>query len=280
MNKLNFLFCITIAGLLSNFSCYCQEQSRYKATYQFDFLRDTLVMEYFRREVYVLQIGDKITKGFTTQSYYVDSLGKLASNLPSRQLFTASVQESIEAMRRTGDVSHIRNNPFNVGGFSANIYKDYKKKEIRVKDNISIHNFIYTDELKPQDWDMLSETATILGYHCQKAQCHYRGRDWEAWFTTEIPISEGPWKFYGLPGLVTKLYDSKNHYSFELIGFQGIKESIDTKIPKGAQKIERKEFLRTMFGEKGDMIINADMSKIGIQSEPTKRNYDYIERDY
>ena len=257
------------------------EMSHYKASYQFDFLFDTLTMEYFRPEIYIVQIGEKVTKGFTYHKFHLDSLLKASPDL-YHKLFSASVQESIEAMRRTGDLSHARNNSFTIGGFPSDLYKDYKEKEIRVKDIISIHWFVYYDEFKPQDWIILSDTATILGYPSQKAICRWRGRDWEAWFTSEIPISEGPWKFYGLPGFITKLHDTQKHYSFELVGFQEVREPIDTKIPKSVQKIERKEFLRTKFGEKGQQIANADMARVGLQNdEPMNtRQYDYIERDY
>ena len=274
------ILCLIFVVFLSTYSCYGQEQSRYKCAYQFDFLRDTIKMEYCRKEIYIVQIGNKLTKGFTYQKTYLDSLQKASPEL-YRTLFNASVKESIEAMRRTGDVSHMNNNSFSYGAFPSDLYKDYKKNEIRVRDNISIHSFIYTDELKPQDWEIVSDTATLSGYHCQKAKCQWRGRDYEAWFTPEIPISEGPWKFYGLPGLITKLYDTKKHYSFELIGFQEIKEPIDTKIPKNTKKIERKEFYRTDFGEKRNTIVNADMAKVGLSNnEPTVDQFDFIERDY
>jgi GLPGLI family protein len=271
---------IILAFLLSGNSGYSREKSHYKCAYQFDFLKDTISMEYFRQEIYIVQIGDKLTKGFTYQKFYLDSLKKHAPEL-SRKLFNASVTESFEAWKRTGDISYLQNNSFNYGGFSSDLYKDYKKKEIRVRDNISIQSFTYKDELTPQDWEILGDTATILGYDCLKAQCHWRGRDWEAWFTTEIPLSEGPWKFYGLPGLITKLHDTAKHYSFELIGFQEIEEPIDTQIPKETQKIERKEFLETRFGKKGEMINQTDLAKVGIiNSESTRMNCDYIERDY
>lgn len=69
-------------------------------------------------------------------------------------------------------------------------------------------------------WTLAQETATICEHKCQKATCHWRGRDFVAWFTSEIPIRKGPWKFGGLPGLILKVYDTDKLYTFEAIGIE------------------------------------------------------------
>lgn len=74
----------------------------------------------------------------------------------------------------------------------------------------------YYDEPYPDmKWTLVQDTATICGYHCQKATCSFHGRNFEAWFTSEVPLSYGPWKFGGLPGLIIKVYDTNRYYTFE-----------------------------------------------------------------
>jgi GLPGLI family protein len=73
-------------------------------------------------------------------------------------------------------------------------------------------------------WEIKKDTATILSYSCQKAVTEFRGRTWEAWFTSEIPINNGPWKFGGLPGLIMKVSDSQQYFVFECTGIENLKE--------------------------------------------------------
>ena len=38
------------------------------------------------------------------------------------------------------------------------------------------------------------------------ATTHFRGREWKVWFSEEIPLSLGPWKLGGLPGLILAVH--------------------------------------------------------------------------
>ena len=48
------------------------------------------------------------------------------------------------------------------------------------------------------------------------------GRKWTAWFTTEIPIQDGPYKFRGLPGLIVKIEDETKSHCFALNGIKNL----------------------------------------------------------
>ena len=78
----------------------------------------------------------------------------------------------------------------------------------------------YTEPWPLMQWTLESEKQTICGYQCQRATCHWRGRDYVAWFTSAIPMKSGPWKFGGLPGLIMKIYDTKHLYTWEAVSVE------------------------------------------------------------
>ncbi len=85
---------------------------------------------------------------------------------------------------------------------------------------IASQNYSYPDSINLFDWQLLdSQDSSIAGFLCRKAQCSYSGRVWTAWYATDIPISEGPYKFNGLPGLIVYVYDARKDFKIELFYF-------------------------------------------------------------
>lgn len=83
--------------------------------------------------------------------------------------------------------------------------------------------FQYVEDIPDLKWKISSKTKTVMGYNCQSATVSFRGREYEAWFTPDIPLAYGPWKFHGLPGLILEVTDSKNEYHFTANGIQQVK---------------------------------------------------------
>lgn len=96
--------------------------------------------------------------------------------------------------------------------------KDYPSKTAKVYETIGILPYVFSMP-NMLNWKIGSEHDTIVGYACTKATTSYGGREYEAWFAPEIPISDGPYIFGGLPGLIIKLSDTKGHYVFTLEQF-------------------------------------------------------------
>lgn len=67
-------------------------------------------------------------------------------------------------------------------------------------DRIVTDYFTYVDSIPQQQWELVAGDSIIAGYTCHRAQTRYRGRDYTAWYTEEIPLSYGPYKFRGLLG--------------------------------------------------------------------------------
>ena len=78
--------------------------------------------------------------------------------------------------------------------------------------NLSVE---YEEPLPQFEWELMEAVDTVAGYVCSKAKTLFRGRKWTVWFTMEIPIGAGPWKFNGLPGLILKAQDDKMDYIWE-----------------------------------------------------------------
>lgn len=108
------------------------------------------------------------------------------------------------------------------------IIKNVLEKKISVEESFFAKTFKIDYYNCSQKWDITnSEPKVILGYEVKKATTNFGGRKWTAWFTPEIPIQDGPYKFYGLPGLILKISDDTNEYSFEIKGIS--KEKNDLK---------------------------------------------------
>lgn len=96
------------------------------------------------------------------------------------------------------------------------IEKDKKDQKIIFKDRIGRDVYTYEED-RPLNWKIMPETTKIGEYKVQKAETDFGGRKWTAWFTTDLPYQDGPYKFGGLPGLIVKVEDDKGEYSFDLM---------------------------------------------------------------
>lgn len=67
------------------------------------------------------------------------------------------------------------------------------------------------------------------------------GRDYEAWFTSAIPVKAVPWKFGSLPGFILKVYDTNRLYTFETVGQEKGSHAIEQYKYKGYKKSTRAE---------------------------------------
>lgn len=78
-------------------------------------------------------------------------------------------------------------------------------------DKKGINNYQIKERLPELKWQIhWQDTKKISGFYCHKATADFRGRHYTAWFTRAIPVSFGPWKLGGLPGLILEAHTE--HY--------------------------------------------------------------------
>ncbi|WP_144283182.1 GLPGLI family protein [Chryseobacterium echinoideorum] len=123
------------------------------------------------------------------------------------------------------------------------IEKNKKDQKTIYKDRIGRDIYSYEEE-RPVEWRILSETTKIGDYKVQKAETDFAGRKWTAWFTTDLPYQDGPYKFNGLPGLIVKVEDAKGDYSFDLMKNYKISDFPEMNQFGNVIKVKRKDYIK------------------------------------
>lgn len=277
INILIFLFSsiYTMSGLSQNILDNSYITCQYQHTWQFDTLENTV-----RDDLIVLQIGKNISKSYSYYTFQSDSL----SNAPNgKQKRREMIRKAAKEYLERGMTSN-----FIYKRMKTYIYKNYPNGKMTVTDGFSLQDYTYEDELSAQNWQFVDSTKTILDYSCQMATCDFRGRQWTAWFTPDIPVSDGPWKFGGLPGLIMEVYDRGSQYHFTIVGLQKVENEpiIFSETYVGSKKFEKTNRIDFLNAQKKYLMdINGYIQmETGIDlsgGQPAKiMRYDLLELDY
>jgi len=137
------------------------------------------------------------------------------------------------------------------------IFIDFSKKQILARETVGSKAFIYEEPLPIIQWKLSDERKELGKFKCQKATAIFRGRNYIAWFTTDIPISMGPWKLHGLPGLILEAYDDtlQIQFAFESISMsEDIVKQLIFPIKEG-KRITFEEH-KTIFETTNEKVVN------------------------
>jgi GLPGLI family protein len=108
----------------------------------------------------------------------------------------------------------------NFQGKSHEIYKDFLGQNFYIA-NTKLENTVVKGEIKGfYNWVLSEETITIKGYKCKKATTQEGDKTITAWFTEDIAITDGPSRYFGLPGLILKLQTTMATFEAQNIIFE------------------------------------------------------------
>jgi GLPGLI family protein len=200
---------------------------KYKATYEITWQIDSTNAESVESEAMELYIGDKISRFSSKERLRGDEVLKNRRKNPSAS--TGKFQGAPQTK------------------FDYYIYKGVPEGKLSFTQKIVKDKIKYIEDLNQFQWEILPETKEVLGYQVQKATTSFSGRDYIAWFTPEIPITDGPYKFNGLPGLILEISDDQNYYSFRLKDFEILQEPVRLEYdPKEHITTTKKKYLHAL----------------------------------
>ena len=230
MKTLLFLFSII------SFSVFAQNQ-RY--IYEYKLIKDSTNKDDVRSEMMFLDTSKEGSRYYSYTAFHSDSLIRV--NLEQQLKATGQIQIKSDMKKEAVRYTVSKN------------YPDYKTY---------LHNRIGTDNYKILEdrklkWNILNDKEKIGIWQTQKASLDFAGRQWMAWFTTEIPLQDGPYKFSGLPGLIVKMEDKTGSHILELKGIKTIDKLGET----------------SAFKPKNEIVLNTKQYEKVIkefQNDPTK----------
>ncbi len=169
-----------------------------------------------QRFIYELQF-----KMDSTQSRYEKINYVLDVNPKDVKFYEYNYLRSDSINKATGRYDH------QYGGWFPSLKRERNSNKNQNYELIGHDMFSFPSEDKIS-WNLTNETKKIGENMLQKATANFGGRSWVAWFNKEVNISEGPYKFRGLPGLIFRLEDSGSNFIFTLIKNNNLKETYDT----------------------------------------------------
>ena len=181
------------------------DNARYKATYQLRYKNHPDDKDYME-DTRILLIGKERYKDCSDILLHFDSI------------------HTEESRRGASTYSNPTGNPW-----PLEIIGSLQDKTANIKYRLPIMTgtLRYEELLPTLAWNFVPDcNMTILGYECQEATTEHAGRIYKAWFTTELPLPYGPYKFGGLPGLILRIQDQEGQYNWECSGFEKCSEPI------------------------------------------------------
>lgn len=152
------------------------------------------------------------------------------------------------------------------------VFINKQEKRMYYSDLIGFKKFYVKDSLNIMNWTLTVNKKNILGYMCQEATTSYEGRNYTAYFTSEISISSGPWRFNGLPGLILEVSDKDGVFKIIATDILIKKENIKINNPyKDKNLLSWNEFLK-LYRIKYDEVLRNGMTEFGPSAELAKKS--------
>lgn len=183
--------------------------------------------------------------------------------------------------------SNYQSNTNMLNNVSFYFFKDKKNKMIYYQNNILTKKIAIKDTLNKMSWEITNAKKKVLGFACQEAKTSFRGRNYIAYFTEDLAINDGPWKFGGLPGLILEIKSVDGYLSYEANKITRLQENEfnlpDTETTKFLNWDEYKQMFVKIYNNYINLIkTSEDMdldSEVNIKVQTTEIVYPKIQTE-
>ncbi len=229
------------------------DSANLKITYTLAWKQDTNNLEQVRHEDMILLVGKKISLFMSKNFYTLGIIGRKAER-----------ESRLSEFFDGGEMKNFRTR------YAYRIFKNYPTGRITYADKVMPSFLQYDEKLDVFEWQLTNKVDTIGDYVAHCAYTEYGGRNWIAWYTTDIPLSDGPYKFRGLPGLIIRLYDDQKHYTFDMKKMERSDEVLLIEyMDMGWVQTSRDDFLKAQENFKLDIINRAKEAGANSKSQQT-----------
>jgi GLPGLI family protein len=217
---------ISLKILISFFFSIClvsaqEKKSNLEVTYYLKLQSDSLNNNNFLETEMVLLCNNN------TSSYFNPNLVNYYEYLDIQIKSATNPQEIANNYRPIPKIRH-------------NVWKE--NNQIFITMPLGKYNYTYKSE--NISWKLLAETKKIENYVCNLAETKIDNNLFYAWYTPQIPIQEGPFKFKGLPGLILEIYNKNHTINISATKIEGKKiEIIKINNPLNVKLKNRDEYL-------------------------------------
>lgn len=218
--KKQLLFALSVLAACISAEAQKPDTAWLMVHYKFTHVRDTANREHPDTENMVLFVGKRASAyrsydGLLADQQFKKAWAEAAANSPD---------------------GHININRRGVGS-RVQYYQYPGEQKLLTKDVVMVNEYLIEGPMPAVDWKISGDTATFGGLHCQKAGCHFKGRDYIVWFCPDLPVHTGPWKLNGLPGVIVDAHDTKNEVVFS---FDGVEKTAPS-LPKDQSAFGNKD---------------------------------------
>lgn len=208
MQKLSLVF-ILVCTLFS-----AQVQ---RFTYEYKFIPDSTNRSEVIKEVMLLDIDKNGSTYYSWDKFQQDSIR------------TAEFEKQIKSGSTNLNIKQTTNK----GVVGYKVTKQYPDFKTHLLTSLIQDSYKILEDQKPE-WKIYPDKQKVGNYDGQKATTSFGGREWTAWFSTDLPFQDGPYKFYGLPGLIVKITDKSGDFDMTLMGNKTI-NNVNNDSEKGSE---------------------------------------------